>query len=428
MSYAPYPAYKDSGVPWVGAIPSTWDTQPFFMMADPNKQKNTGGLETNLLSLSHGRIIRKDIKDNSGLLPESFDTYQIVYKGQVVFRLTDLQNDKVSLRSALVREKGIITSAYLAIQFKGLDSDYAGYLMRSYDKSMVFYEMGGGVRQSGKFEDLKWMPVVVPPIEEQAIIAKFLDDKTAEIDALISKKEELLKLLAEQRSALITQAVTKGLNPNAPMKPSGIEWLGDVPEGWDILQLRYIAKSIIGLTYSPNDVIDEGEGTLVLRSTNIQNGIISLHNNVYVSSNISEKLKTQKGDILICSRNGSRKLIGKNALISESDKNLSFGAFTTVVRSEYGNFLYWILNSRLFEYQSSRFLTSTINQLTVGVLNSFEIPLPPNNEQKKICEYLNDKVNNLNDSSKKIQQAINHLKEYRTALITNAVTGKIKVS
>ncbi|MBP8787600.1 MAG: hypothetical protein KBF41_08595, partial [Azonexus sp.] len=142
------------------------------------------------------------------LLPESFETYQIVRPADIVFRLTDLQNDKRSLRTAIVKELGIITSAYLAAKPTGIQAHYLSYLLRAYDVTKVFYSMGGGLRQSMKFADIKRLPTLVPPVAEQTAIATFLDRETAKIDGLIAEQEKLIALLKERRSALISAAVT----------------------------------------------------------------------------------------------------------------------------------------------------------------------------------------------------------------------------
>ncbi|NWF36070.1 restriction endonuclease subunit S [Mariprofundus sp. KV] len=204
----PYPAYKPSGVEWLGDVPECWGIKPFFAQTMERKEPNKGMIETNLLSLSYGRIVPKDINTDEGLLPASFETYQLIHPNDIVFRLTDLQNDKRSLRSAICKEKGIITSAYLAVRTSGFDADYLNYLMRSYDVMKVFYSMGGGMRQSMKFDDLKRLPLIVPSVREQTAIVTFLDGETTRIDSLMEKTEKSIELLKERRSALITAVVT----------------------------------------------------------------------------------------------------------------------------------------------------------------------------------------------------------------------------
>ena len=210
-------------------------------------------------------------------------------------------------------------------------------------------------------------------------------------------------------------------------KDSGVEWLGKVPEHWEVSKLKYVGEAIIGLTYDPKNIVDEQDGILVLRSSNLQNGKISYADNVYINMNIPDKLITKENDILICSRNGSRKLIGKNAKIDKHSVGHSFGAFTTMYRSRYNDFIFYILNSSLFAFQSSRFLTTTINQLTTGTLNDFEIPFPSLSEQQQIVNYLDEKTSKIDILIEKSNKSIELLKEKRTALISAAVTGKIDV-
>mgnify|MGYP000471731045 CR=1 FL=1 len=188
---------------------------------------------------------------------------------------------------------------------------------------------------------LLFVKIPVPPKEEQVTIANFLDYKLEKIERFIAKKKQLIELLTEQKAAIINQAVTKGINSNIKLKPSGIEWLGDIPEHWETKRMKFLGDAIIGLTYSPSEMVDEGEGTLVLRSSNVQKGKLAYEDCVYVTTEIPEKKRTRVGDILICSRNGSIKLVGKNALIDEKASNESFGAFMTVVRSPYFEYLHY---------------------------------------------------------------------------------------
>ncbi len=208
MSFPRYPEYKDSGVEWLGEVPAHWSVVPMLAVARERDERNEGMVEDNLLSLSYGRIIRKDKSSNDGLLPESFETYQIVYPGDIVFRLTDLQNDQRSLRTAWVGERGIITSAYVAVEPVSIDSRFFSYLLRAYDHTKVFYSMGGGLRQGMKFSDLRRMPLIVPENDEQILIAEFLDQETKRVDALIDEQEKLISLLKEKRQAVISHAVT----------------------------------------------------------------------------------------------------------------------------------------------------------------------------------------------------------------------------
>ena len=198
------------GIDWLGKVNSSWGYAPLFTLGSPKKTPNTGMVENNLLSLSYGRIVRRDIESSEGLVPASYENYQIVEPGDLVLRFTDLQNDQRSLRSGLVRERGIITSAYLSFtpDEKKLSPLFFAYLMRAADLSKVFYRMGSGVRQSLNWGELSLMRLPLPSLEVQHRIADYLDQETSEIDFLISKSTKLRDLLLKRRSVLITEVVT----------------------------------------------------------------------------------------------------------------------------------------------------------------------------------------------------------------------------
>ena len=203
------PEMKDSGIEWIGEIPSHWEIHPVYNFFGERKAKNYALKEQNLLSLSYGRIIRKDINTNGGLLPASFNTYNIVESGDIIIRPTDLQNDKKSLRTGLVTEHGIITSAYIDLQPKNdVNSKYFHYLLHAYDVMKVFYNMGNGVRQGLNYSEFSKLMVFAPPILEQAHIADFLDSKCSEIDRAVAEKREQLTTLEEYKKSVIYEYVT----------------------------------------------------------------------------------------------------------------------------------------------------------------------------------------------------------------------------
>lgn len=200
---------KDSGIEWVGHIPANWIIHPIYTYFGERKNKNRFGTEDNLLSLSYGRVIRKDINTSDGLLPESFNTYNIVEAGDIIIRPTDLQNDKRSLRTGLVKEHGIITSAYIDLcPIKKVDSRYFHFLLHAYDVMKVFYNMGNGVRQGLNYSEFSRLMVFEPRYEEQVAIADYLDHQCAEIDAIIAQKNEQLSTLEAYKKSLIYEYVT----------------------------------------------------------------------------------------------------------------------------------------------------------------------------------------------------------------------------
>ena len=200
---------RDSGIAWVGDIPAHWITHPLYFYFGERKNKNALGLETNLLSLSYGKIIRKDINSNGGLLPESFNTYNIIEKDDIIIRPTDLQNDKRSLRTGIAREHGIITSAYIAMKaIKAVNPEYFHYLLHAYDVMKVFYNMGNGVRQGLNFSEFSRLMVFEPAIEEQNAIVSYLKEKCDEIDLAIAEKKQQIETIEEYKKSLIFEYVT----------------------------------------------------------------------------------------------------------------------------------------------------------------------------------------------------------------------------
>lgn len=201
---------KDSGIEWVGKIPAGWEIVYLSSIFNEHKRKNTGLICTNLLSLSYGNIKQKDINATEGLLPESFEGYNIIEKGDIVLRLTDLQNDQKSLRTGIAREVGIVTSAYITIRCLPQIAlpDYMHYYLHSFDISKGFYGMGNGVRQGLNYDGIKKILVLLPPLEEQQQIANYLDKKCAEIDKLIAIKQQKIETLTEYKKSLIYEYVT----------------------------------------------------------------------------------------------------------------------------------------------------------------------------------------------------------------------------
>ncbi|HRN70081.1 MAG TPA: restriction endonuclease subunit S [Candidatus Woesebacteria bacterium] len=201
--------WKDSGVEWMGLIPEGWELLPGRAFFSEKKIKNVGMQEKQVLSLSYGKIIKKKDEDLKGLVPESFETYQIVSGGDIIIRSTDLQNDKVSLRVGLVKDIGIITSAYLCLKVnRNLTSEYAYHLLHSYDIRKIFYSLGSGLRQNLSITDFKFLPIVQPPHNEQKNIVSYVIDKTESIDKQISEVEKQINYIQEYKQSLISKVVT----------------------------------------------------------------------------------------------------------------------------------------------------------------------------------------------------------------------------
>ena len=208
-SLRPYPSVKDSRVEWLGEVPEHWDILPGRICFRVGEQLNVGLQETTVLSLSYGRIVVKPPERLHGLVPSSFETYQIVHPLDIVIRPTDLQNDRNSLRFGLSRYRGIITSAYLCFSTSSeVTPEYGFSLLHSYDVMKVFYALGSGLRQNLDWTDFKYLPCCVPPLTEQTAIVRFLEHADRRIRRYIRAKQKLIALLEEQKQAIIHQAVT----------------------------------------------------------------------------------------------------------------------------------------------------------------------------------------------------------------------------
>ncbi len=424
--YKAYPEYKESGVEWIDSIPSYWEVKPTFALCEASTQKNIDGAESNVLSLSYGNIIPRDVETNFGLLPESFNTYQVISCGDVILRLTDLQNDKNSLRVGLAKQKGIITSAYLKLKANSdINPNFLYRLLHSYDTTKVFYGMGGGLRQSMKFEDFRRLPLLLPPYEEQIKISAFLDHETAKIDNLIEKQKQLIELLGEKRQAVISHAVTKGLNPNVPMKDSGVEWLGEVPEHWKLIKFNHCVSIRSGqvdprkLPYcdywliAPNHIVS-GEGRIINLETAKDQGADSA------------KYLCRTGEVIYSK---IRPALVK-ACLSPSDTVLCSADMYPM--SSYNGLTNKFLLLYLLSDVFTRFAVNQADRVAMPKINreslsDCKIPVPPIDEQEKIYSHARKALDKLDVLLQKSQLTIEFFQERRTALISAAVTGKIDV-
>lgn len=433
----PYPAYKDSGVEWLERIPSHWDKKPLFAVMKEREIKNKNNQVQNVLSLSYGKIIRRDISTNYGLFPESFETYQIVGNGNIILRLTDLQNDKRSLRVGLVKEIGIITSAYTCLQTQnGIDSTYVYYLLHNYDLWKIFYNLGNGVRQSMDYKDLKHLPILIPPLSEQRAIADFLDRETARIDALIAKYQRLIELLEEKRTSLISQAVTKGLDASVEMKNSGVEWLGKIPVKWIVAPIRYrLQNGNNGIRIGPfgselkSDIFFE-TGIKVYGQENIINDDFA-RGNRFIDNNKFLELSAYElfpDDIVISmmGTTGRCKVVPENIQKGIMDSHLVRLRTLDDLLPKYLALL--VDQADYVRYQINASGKGAIMQgLNSSIIKSIQIAIPPIEEQRLILHFLEQKTVSIDAGIKTIKNIIGSLQEFRSTLISAAVTGKIDV-
>jgi type I restriction enzyme S subunit len=429
LSLPEHENYQATDHKWLGNVPSHWELRANKYIFSLKKQVvGKRSAEYDLLSLTLRGIIKRDMDNPEGKFPAEFDTYQKVSPGDFVFCHFDVEETPRTV--GLSDFHGMITGAYTVYRTqKSVDPRFLLYFYLNADSNKKLRSLYTGLRNTISKDAFASFKTPTPPLPEQRAIAALLDDKCAKIDEAVKIKEDQIALLRERRQIIIQDAVTRGLNPVAPMKDSGIDWIGQIPAHWEVKRLRFIGDAVIGLTYDPKNLCGPNEGTLVLRSSNLKNGhfVYGEEENVYIDMKIPKKLYLQKDDILICSRNGSRDLIGKCAIADVDDVGASFGAFTTVFRSKINRYLFQILNSDIFRQLSGSFLTATINQLTTTNLNSISVPIPPEQEREQIRVFLTSIKGKIETAIAIKERQIAALKEYRTCLINAAVTGKIKV-
>ena len=418
-------SYKPSGVRWLGDVPAHWEVLRLKNVLAERSEKGFPGQPLLAATQSKG-VVRKEQFDNRTVVPmKDLHLLKLVRVGDFVISLRSFQGG-----IEYAHDQGIVSPAYTVLS--AINPSNQGFLTYLFKSQPFIANLGlfvTGIRQGQNidYEKLSRAAVPLPPLPEQAAIVRYLDYVDRRIRRYIEAKDKLIGLLAEEKQGIINQAVTRGLDPNVPLKPSGVEWLGGVPAHWEVPRLRNLGDALIGLTYDPQDVVDEDAGMLVLRASNILDGKLVYGDNVYVRSTISDKLVTREGDILICSRSGSRALIGKNARINAESAGTTFGAFMTVFRGPNNDYLHLVFNSKFFEYQSAAFFTSTINQLTLGILYDMKVPLPPREERHPVLRYVKETTVPIIKAIAAARRQIELIQEYRTRLVADVVTGKLDV-
>lgn len=427
---AVYESMKESGIEWIGKIPATWKTHTLYQLVTQVKNKNSDLSEQNLLSLSYGKIKRKDINSNGGLLPESFNGYNIIEDGDIVLRLTDLQNDHTSLRVGRATERGIITSAYTTLRPIIKDSSkYLYYLLHCFDIKKGFYGMGSGVRQGLNYDEVKELRVIMPSSStEQSAIAAYLDDQCAKIDTLISEAKTSIEEYKQWKASLIYEAVTKGLDPNVEMKDSGVEWIGKIPTRWTIGKIKHFAELMPKCDFSALDSDDEITFTPM---DCIKNGYFENQKALYKDINGSYT-QYAEGDIVLakvtpCFENGNA------AIMKNLHSGLGLGSSELFVLRTHDiirEFLFLFIRNPQFIQAGCATMTGTggLKRVSSNFIKNCPITIPDTfEEQTEIVNYINKQFKNIDLIISEKQAVIVELENYKKSLIFETVTGKRKV-
>ena len=412
----PYPKYKDSGVPWLGDVPEHWEVIPGRACLREVHRPNTGLAETTVLSLSYGRIVVKPEHKLHGLVPASFETYQIVEPGEIICRPTDLQNDQTSLRFGLSKDRGIITSAYMCLKTFGSLHGHFGYLLlHTYDLKKIFYGLGSGLRQNLDWRDFKNLPCLLPPLPEQTAIVRFLDWADRRIRQVIRARKRRIKLFEEYKQALIHQAVTGKIDvrtgkPYPKYKNSGVEWLGEVPEHWKVVPLRWFIFIQSGdfIETSSVDSRPSKERPYPVIGGNGVLGYAGVHNS--------------KGIMVVIGRVGA--LCGNVHLVDGPAWITDNALRITRIREFQAQFL--SIQLRIMDL--NRLANANAQPLvTGGMIKAQRIVKPPMDEQLAIVSFLDEQTERIDAAITADRRVIDLLKEFRTRLIADVVTGKLDV-
>lgn len=418
----PYTEYQPTEYEWLPEAPKHWGKRYLFQVCEEQSISNKTVHHQNLLSLSYGNIIKKDINSTKGLLPESFDTYQLVYDGNIILRLTDLQNDHKSLRVGLATQAGIITSAYTCLKPKSVSSKFMYYLLHSFDLRKVFYGMGGGLRQGMGFKDLKYLQLYIPQQTEQDQIVKFLDFKISKINKFIKDKKREIELLKELKQAEINHLVTKGLNPNAPMKDSGIDWIGEIPEHWEVNFLSQVCReqSVSNKMVKNRNLLSLSYGKIINKNINTTNGLLPASFDTYQI--------VDKGNIILRLtdlQNDHKSL--RTGLVTQT--GIITSAYTCILPNNriVSDYLHLLLHSydicKVF-YGMGGGLRQSIGFKEIKRLM---ILLPTLDEQRKIIKHCLTINYNIEKMVHGIEKEIFMTQEYKVSLISSIVTGKVDV-
>jgi type I restriction enzyme S subunit len=424
----PYPAYKTSGVSWLGEVPDHWDSKPGFALFREKQVRNTGMAETQVLSLSYGRIVIKPPEKLHGLVPESFETYQIVDPGDIIIRATDLQNDWTSLRVGFVRNRGIITSAYLRLKTtSALTPEYGYQLLHGFDLMKIFYGFGSGLRQNLSFDDFKRMAIFVPPADEQAAIVRYLAYMDRRIQRYIRSKQTLIELLNEQKRAVIHNAVTQGLDTSVPLKSSGVDSLGPLPTHWEVVALRRRWR-VTDCKHLTVPFVEEGIPLASVREA--QNFDLSLTdaNRTTVdwyATLIEGGRKPRRGDLVYCRNVG----VGAATFV-DTDEQFAMGQDVCLISSlnENQRYLNYFIHSPLMDRQLAALLVgSTFPRINVADVKGLLIFVPPRAEQDRIVVHLDGSLKRIDSAIGTAARGVTLLREFRSRLIADVVIGKLDV-
>lgn len=413
---------KDSGIEWIGQIPDDWNILPtkrFFRHTKTLAGEQVDSYER--LALTMNGVIKRSKDDSEGLQPEKFDTYQVLHENELVFKLIDLANVKTS-RVGLSLYNGIVSPAYIVLINDSKDNRFFYYYFISMYYNEIFNNLGdNGVRSSLNAQDLLNVPMVNIPNDLQIRIADFLDDKCGKIDRYIEKQQQIIDKLKEYKQAVITEAVTKGLNPDVPMKDSGIEWIGMIPEHWKVMRIKNLLKE---RNERSEDGIEEPlsmSQKLGLIPTKFMDTIPNIASSfigaklAYINDLVFNKLKAHLGVFSVSRYDG---LVSPDYAVYYS---------TGLANLRYLEYTFKTPQCICEFRKKSSGIADGLTRLYTSGLFSIYVPFPCIMEQNSIAKHLETRCSEIDSAISKQTSIIEKLTEYKKSLIYEVVTGKMEV-
>ena len=431
----PYPAYKDSGVPWVEKVPAHWKLRSIDSLAVPISLR--GRPELPLLSVlrERGVVIRSTLgkDENRNFIPDDLSNYRVVRKGNLV--INKMKSWQGSL--GVSAHDGIVSPAYFVYDLHVNDGRFLHCLLRSKPYVHLFAQASDGIR-IGQWDlsvaRMKRIGVPIPPDGEQDTIVRFLAHADRHINRFIRAKRRLVGLLNEQKQAIIHRAVTRGLDPDVRLKPSGIDWLGDVPEHWEATRLKYVAKVQTGVTLGKTYGSAVLESRPYLRVANVQDGYLDLKDIATVNVPTSEAAgcELQVGDVLM-TEGGDIDKLGRGYIWRGEIRRCLHQNHIFAVRSQRRVLLPDYLSLLMTSFHGRSYFQLTAKQTTnlastnTTTLRAFPFFLPSVHEQERLLDNVSKDSDSLDTTISRSLMKINLIREYRTRLVADVVTGKLDV-
>ena len=398
-----YEKYKNSEILWTPIIPEHWDILPNkTFLTQEKKTVGTISKNYNLLSLTKNGVIIRDLSQMKGKFPAEFNSYKIVFPNRLILCLFDM--DETPRTVGLSNNTGMITRAYDVLKINNINEKYIYYYYLHLDNSKDLKPLYRGLRKTIKIGTFLSQKMPVPPIEEQNKIVNFITHKEKQINKLIRKQKRLIELLQEKKKVIITEAVTKGLDKNAPMKDSGIEWIGKIPNNWNVIKFKFLADIKNGGDYKDVEVASGGYPVMGSGGEFAR----------------ASKYLYNKPSILL----GRKGTIGKPIYMDEPFWCVDTMFYSEVSKNVYPKFLFYASHLIRYEYYQTSTALPSMTQRDIG--NEF-IRIPDYNNQILISNYLDKKCKNFNDIIDNKEAIITKLEEYKKSLIASAVTGQIDI-